>query len=283
MESFSFQQPTNLEGLYVLLEKHGEKLKLLAGGTDLTVELRHGITHPDVVVDLKRVADLPATISIRAGELCVGAAVTISELVAHEGVMALYPALVESSVVVGSIQIRNRATLSGNICNASPAADTVPVLAAYGASVVLQSRAARRTVRVVDFVLGNRRIDLAPGELVTEVRIPLPADKRGCAFARLTRRRGVDLATINVACTVSASGESVFALGAAAPRPVVVEDHELVAAWQQSADLRAGIDHLVSVAKPITDIRAGAHYRRQMFTVLAERAFVTAFERMKGR
>lgn len=283
MKNFSFQQPACLEDLYTLLEEHGNDLKLLAGGTDLTVELRHGKSRPGVVVDLKRITDLPSSIVKIDGELCIGAAATISEIVAHDDVIALYPALLESAVVVGSIQIRNRATLTGNVCNASPAADTVPVLAAYGAKVVLRSRGGERLLQVTDFILGNRDIDLSAGEVVSEIRIPLPEGPRGCAFARLTRRRGVDLATINVACTLQASGQTVFALGAAAPQPVIVTDKELIREERQGKDIRPIIDRLMQVAKPISDVRASADYRYSMFSVIADRAFRTALTRLDAQ
>lgn len=285
MRSFIFKQPNSLEETFDLLEAHGDDLRLLAGGTDLTVGLRQGIAMPDIVVDLKRVADLANTVETSDEQIRIGASAVISDIVKNDDVVRLFPALVESAIVVGSIQIRNRATIAGNVCNASPAADTVPVLAAYGASVTLGSRQGRRSVPVADFILGNRHIDLRRGEIVLDICIPVPARHRGCAFSRLTRRRGVDLAIINLACTCAESGVTEFALGAAAPRPLLVSDTagELVAAAKRGDDVSTIIDRLLACAKPISDIRASAEYRRNMFSVLAQRTFEKALSRRDSR
>jgi len=277
-------RPTRVEEVIDLLEQHGEAAALLAGGTDLVVALRDRKIVPRVVIDLKRTNDLPPVISAVDGWLTIGATVPLSEIESHEIVRLRFPALAEAAAVVGSIQIRNRATLVGNICNASPAADTVPVLAVYGTVVKVLGPAGERHLPVVDFIKGNRRTALAPGEIVTAVSIPLPKQPFGAAFARMTRRRGVDLATVNLCCGVNHAGVTTFAFGAVSARPLLVRDAEgILADPRAAADAKANaLDCLIAKASPITDVRASAEYRRAMLRVLAQRVQRRAGERLAG-
>ena len=281
---FRYIRPTRLEEVLGLLEQYGESAALLAGGTDLVVALRDGKIVPRVVIDLKRTNDLPPLIGAVDGWLTIGATVPLSEIESHEIVRLRFPALAEAAAVVGSIQIRNRATLIGNICNASPAADTVPVLAVYGTVVKVLGPAGERQLPVVDFIKGNRRTALAPGEIATAVSIPFPKRPFGAAFARMTRRRGVDLATVNLCCGVNHAGVTTFAFGAVSARPLLVRDAEgILADPRVAADAKANaLDCLIAKASPITDVRASAEYRRAMLRVLAQRVQRRAGERLAG-
>jgi CO/xanthine dehydrogenase FAD-binding subunit len=281
MLPFAYHRPECLTDVVGLLSSLPGGARLLAGGTDLTVGLRHGSTQAKDVIDLKRVADLDGDIAVSATEIRVGATVTMTRLVEHAQVARVFPALAEAAVVVGSRQIRNRATLAGNICNASPAADTVPVLALHDASVHLLGPEGARVVPVVAFVQGNRRIDLRPGELVTAVVLPIPQGPQGAAFDRITRRRGVDLATVNLCCRIDAAGRLRLAFGAAAPRPIVVDDAaDMVGRAGTPAGQAAALEALLGVATPISDVRATAAYRMAMLRVLAERTVARARERL---
>lgn len=282
MHKFEFRQPESLADAFALLEDHGADAVMLAGGTDLTVELRHGSRSPDVVIDIKRLVDVEPGLKNEDGILIISASTVITDIVGDETVQQTFPALVEAALVVGSEQIRNRATLAGNICNASPAADTVPALAAYQASVTIASRHGRRQVPVAEFILGNRQIDLATGEIVVAVNLPIPGVATGSAFERIARRRGVDLATINLCCFVDADDNLTYALGAAAPRPFVVSESgsELIHALRNGTPTSAIIDQLLAGAKPISDIRASAEYRFEMFRVIADRAIRKAVARL---
>ena len=200
---FRYARPTSLADALALLRDVPEA-RALCGGTDLLVGLRKGTVSTPLVVDLKRIADLPAGIEAQDRTLRISATTVLSDVIADERVRDHFPALVESARVVGSIQIRNRATLAGNLCNASPAADTAPALLVYGAVVELVGHAGRRRVPVDDFFVGPRRTLLRPGELLSAVELPLPEGPLGSGFERMTRRRGVDLATVSVCCSVSA-------------------------------------------------------------------------------
>ena len=285
MQPFNYVKPTRLREVIGLLKEHGASVRLLAGGTDLTVGLRHGEIAPRMVIDVKRTVDLPPTISQADGWLTISATAVLSDVLRHEAVRLHFPALAESVGVVGSIQIRNRATLVGNICNASPAADTVPVLVVHGAAVTLLGPRGERQVPVVDFIKGNRHTALELGELVTAVRIPIATQPLGTAFARITRRRGVDLATVNLCCSVDIGGTTTFAFGAVAPRPLRVRDAGgILADLTATAEAKSiALDALISKASPITDLRASAEYRLAMLRVLAERAHHRATQRLADR
>lgn len=273
MQPFGYARPRSVAEAVALLQEH-EGARLLAGGTDLTVGLRDGVWKPALVMDIKRMADLPPSIEQDGDRLCISANTVLTTVVADESVRRYFPALVEAADVVGSIQIRNRATLAGNIANASPAADTVPALVIHGATVVLRGPEGERQVLVHDFITGNRRTVLKPGELIVAVSIPVPRQPVGTAFARLTRRRGVDLATINVCCSVDSRGEVLFAFGAVSPRPLRVADSSGVLADPDAspADRDAALDAVVGEASPISDVRASADYRSAMLRVLSRRA-----------
>ena len=154
-----------------------------------------------------------------------------------------FPALVDAARVVGSVQIRNRATLAGNICNASPAADTAPALLVYRAIVNIAGPRGSRRVAVEDFITGPRRTVLDGAEIVTSIDLPIPARGTGAAFGRVTRRYGVDLASVNLCCLVTAAGETRFAFGAVGPRPFLVRDESGALANRRTRARRARRDH----------------------------------------
>src|SRR3990172_6635192 len=153
MQSFSYVRPTTVEEAIALLTEHGEGARLLAGGTDLVIELRNRWRKPKIVVDLKRIEELRPSIRQEDARLVITAGTVMADLAADERVRKHFPALVEAADVVGSIQIRNRATLAGNICNGSPAADTAPPLLVYGAEIVVAGKKGRRRVPVDEFIL----------------------------------------------------------------------------------------------------------------------------------
>lgn len=180
-----------------------------------------------------------------------------------------------SANVVGSVAIRNRATLVGNICNASPACDTAPALLIYGAQVTIRGADGERKIPIGAFFTGPGLTQCAPGEIVTLIEIPRPSEGYRSAFQRLTRRRGVDLATVNVAAGVASDGAVSVGLGAVAPTPVFAEAPAGVDLTDAGA-LRALAEELTRVASPISDVRATEAYRTEMVTVLTMRAIQSA-------
>jgi carbon-monoxide dehydrogenase medium subunit len=272
MTSFAYVRPQSLAEAFELLAD--DDAVALAGGTDLLVAIRHHQSRPATVVDLKSVGEIGSEIEVEGDRLRVGGRVVMSRLIADEHVNRHFPALVAAASVVGSVQIRNRATLAGNLCNASPAADTAPALLAYLASVSISGQEGDRNVPIAEFFLGPGSTVLGRGEVVTSVEIPVPVDKTGSAFARVTRRRGVDLATVSVACVVEASGRARFGFGAVGPTPLFAES-----TIEELAE-DDGWARLLAVTSPISDVRAGADYRRAMLEVHSRRALHVAVEEL---
>jgi carbon-monoxide dehydrogenase medium subunit len=208
----------------------------------------------------------------------------MADLLDDERIRKHFPALVEAAKVVGSVQIRHRATLVGNICNASPAADTAPALLVYDAVVNIVGPSGARRVPVADFFTGPGTTVLTRGELVRSIDLPIPENRLGAAFTRLTRRRGVDLASLTVACALRSSGEARVALGAVAPTPLAITDDGVLAAevTRHSGLTEATLDRLVSRASPISDVRASRDYRSAMLRVFIKRTVALAAERLDG-
>ena len=282
MTPFDYVRPDNLDAVIGLLEKHGPAARLLAGGTDVLVRLRLGHMRPSVVVDLKRARGLESAIVQVGSSLRVGARSVMADLLADERIRTHFPALVEAARVVGSAQIRHRATLVGNICNASPAADTAPPLLVYDAAANIAGPAGARRVPVAEFFTGPGRTVLSRGEIVSSIDLPIPEGRTGAAFTRLTRRRGVDLASLTVSCLIKPSGEARLAFGAVAPTPLVIKDDgDLVAELRRHSKLtEATLDRLVARASPISDVRASRDYRCAMLRVFIGRAVQRAVARL---
>jgi CO/xanthine dehydrogenase FAD-binding subunit len=281
LRSFHYVRPSTIDHVVSLLSEHGPEAILLAGGTDLLVRLRMGHLRPRVVIDLKQVSALRSDIVESGRVLRIGALAVMRDIIRDPKVRRHFPALVEAARVVGSVQIRNRATLAGNICNASPAADTAPALLVYGALVTLVSAGGARTVAAEDFFLGPGRTVMRRGEIVESIDLPLPEASVGAAFGRLTRRRGVDLATINLCCLVKATGETLFAYGACAPKPFLVRDDSGTLEAASAVEIDLALDRLISAARPVTDVRGSREYRLAMLKVMSRRALVTALERLR--
>jgi carbon-monoxide dehydrogenase medium subunit len=282
MQRFQYIRPRTLaEASRLLADRRGAVL--LAGGTDLLVQLAKGRCRAQIVVDVKGAADLGDAVEERGAGLRIGARTTLAAVAADPRVQAGYPALAEAARAVGSVQVRNRATLVGNLCNASPAADTAPPLLVYDAQVNIVGPKGPRTAAAARFFVGPGRTVLERGEVVASVDLAPGEGPAGSAFARLARRRGADVASVNVACRLDPAGRARFAFGAVGPTPILAVDDSGVlaraAGGPQAEDVLRG---LVGAARPISDIRAGAAYREAMALVLARRVLETARVRLAG-
>ena len=277
-----YHAPESLAELHGLLATYGADARLFVGGTDVIVRLRHGDIKPHALVDLKRVHELSDRPEPHGESIRIGARVTMTTLLRDERIRRSFPALLEAAAVVGSVQIRNRATLVGNVCNASPAADTVPVLLVHGAAVNIASPWGERQLPLAQFFVGPGRTVLQPGDVVISLDIPNPARSSGAAFGRLTRRRGVDLATINLSVLLEAGRPARMAFGAVAPTPILSVDTtgalEGEREWSGAAD--AALASMLMATRPISDVRGGRDYRVAMLPVLARRAWQTARARL---
>jgi carbon-monoxide dehydrogenase medium subunit len=264
---------------------HGPDVKLVAGGTDLLPQLKNSLLRPALVVDLSGVKELRALERDAAGGLRIGAAVTARELELDARVRAEYPAIAESAALVGSIQIRNLATVGGNLCNAAPSADMAPPLLALEAEAVIVGPKGRRRVPLTSFFQGVRRTMLGPDELLLELIVPKPGPRSGGTYLRHTPRRELDIAVVGVASQLTfAEGvcaKARIALASVAPTPVRAPEaeHALEGQPLTAERIEAAATLAVSAASPISDQRGSAEYRRHLVRVLTRRTLTTARER----
>jgi CO/xanthine dehydrogenase FAD-binding subunit len=283
MHTFAYARPATLAEAVALLDAHGPDARVLAGGTDLIIRLRDGTVAPSVVVDLKRIAELRPAIREDGGRVSISAGTVMTDVAADPLVVRHFPALAEAAAVVGSVQIRNRATLAGNVCNASPAADTAPALLVYEAVVVAAGPAGTRRIPIDDFFVRSGVTTLAPGEIASAIELPVPARRQGAVHLRRTRRRGHDLASVTLCCAVDKAGVTRLAYGSVGPRPVLAVDETGVLADPAAPDdaKAAILERMFAGASPSPrSMRASPAYRLAMLRVLGRRALGIAIERL---
>lgn len=283
MHAFTYERPATLAQAVALLEAHGPEARALAGGTDLIIRLRDGSLAPTVVVDLKRIAELRPGIVEVDGRLVIGATTVMTDIAADPRIRRRFEALAEAAAVVGSVQIRNRATLGGNICNASPAADTAPALLVHGAVVIVAGAAGSRRIPIDGWFVRSGLTTLGRGELVTAIELPLPASPMGSVHLRRTRRRGHDLASVTVCCGVDKAGLTRLAYGSVGPRPILAVDTTGVLADPAAAPEARDelLDRMLSEASPSArSMRASPAYRLAMLRVLGRRGVDIAVDRL---
>ena len=267
--SFAYEKPKTDEGIVSRLESAGGEASILAGGTDLLPQLRSRLTRPGLVLDIKGVEQLH---HLEAGDdgLSVGAAVILNRVLEQQGLPAPYAALVQAVADLASYPIRNRATLVGNVANASPCADTVPPLCVLGAEVELGGPGGVRRLPVEQFIVGNREVRLDAGELVTRVVVPAPSGGAWSGFLKRKRVKGHDLALASVALLRDPErGRLRLGVGSCTPVPAVVDLDEM----QDAPDVDEVVRRAQDSINPIDDVRAGIEYRRDMVAVMTRRLF----------
>jgi carbon-monoxide dehydrogenase medium subunit len=282
---FELAIPDSVEACLAVLAQRGPEAKLLAGGTDLLPQLKNHLLNPAYVVDLSGVRDLRVLEGEARRGFRIGAAVSARELEVHPGVCAAYPALAESGALVGSIQVRNLATIGGNMCNAAPSADMAPPLVALEAEAIIAGPTGRRRVPMGDFFTGVRQTVLGPDELLVEFAVPALPPRSGGSYMRHTPRRELDIAVVGVASQVTLSdgvcGKARIALAAVAPTPLRATAAEQALEGQPltpQAITRAA-ELAVQAARPIDDQRGSAEFRRHLVRVLTRRTLAVALER----
>jgi carbon-monoxide dehydrogenase medium subunit len=284
MIRFEYAAPATLAEAVAVLGRGNGKASVLAGGTDLLVEIREHLRRPDCVVNIKRIPGLAALGYDGARGLGFGALVTAREIELSPVVREKYPGLGQAVRELGSIQVRNRATVVGNICRASPSADTLPPLIADGAAARIFGPAGERVVQLEDFFTGPGRTVLRPDELVTEITVPPPPPHTGRVYIKHGRRKAMELATVGVAVSLTLAGDRCrevrIALGAVAPTPIRARAAE-ACLRDRTIDARlieTAAHAAMAESRPIGNVRASADYRRQMVGVLTRRALGQALE-----
>jgi carbon-monoxide dehydrogenase medium subunit len=282
---FELVLPGSLDDCVKALARHGSEAKLLAGGTDLLPQMKNALLKPAVVVDLSGVSRLRAIEPANGQGLRIGAAVTARTLELDRAVRARFLSLAESGALVGSVQVRNLATLGGNLCNAAPSADMAPPLLALDAEAVITGPKGERRLPIAAFFTGVRRTVLAPDELLVELALPAPAAHSGGNYLRHTPRRELDIAVVGVASQLTlANGvctKARIALAAVAPVPLRATAAEQALEGQAVTPDRIAraADLAVEAARPISDQRGSAEFRRHLVRVLTRRTLTTALAR----
>lgn len=282
-----YATPASAKEAAGLLSKEKGAAFLLAGGTDLLVKLKMGMVEPDLVVDIKRIPKINE-IQTSAKGFTIGAAVSGATIGQHKGLNAAWPGVVEAANLIGSDQIQGRATLAGNLCNASPAADSVPAMIAAGAKAVIVGPQKKRTVPVEKVVLGPGKTALTKGEVIEAITLPKPEPRTGDAYLRFIPRTEMDIAVVGVAISLKLERGVVkkarVVLGAVAPTAIIVPAaaKALVGSKLDDTALEKLAAACSAACNPIDDKRGTVEYRTRVAGVLAKRAAKIAFQRAGG-
>ena len=289
MHAINYEAPNTLKDAIALLAQHGEKARPLCGGTDLIIQLRAGLRRPDHVVDVKKIPELSKiSFDLQKG-LRLGAAVPAVEVYENADIRRYFPGLQEAAHLIGSNQIQSRASVGGNLCNGSPAADTTPALIALGAKCRVAGPKGERMVAAEEFCTAPGRTVLQPGEILVEFQIPVPAKRSSDSYLRFIPRNEMDIAVVGVGTSVTLDldddrfVDARIALGAVGPTPIyAVKASEAVKGKKIDA---ATIDRAAKLAveqsSPIDDMRGTAEFRRHLVGVLTRRTIGIAIERAR--
>jgi CO/xanthine dehydrogenase FAD-binding subunit len=289
MPGLTYSAPTSVDDAVKLLAGSSGLAKVLSGGTDLLVQLRSGRLKPELIVDTKKI---PGIIGIReeGGALIVGAATPGAVVEAHAGMNKAWPGVVEALDLIGSTQVQGRCSLAGNLCNASPAADSVPAIFAAGATAVIVGSKGRREVPVEQIPTAPGRTSLARDEFILEFKFPVRPAHSGDAYLRFIPRTEMDIAVVGCGISVTLDDQGVCtaarcSLGAVAPTVLLVKEMAdvLVGHTLDDATLAALDKAAQAACKPINDKRGTIEYRTKVAGVLARRVAKIAFDRASGK
>lgn len=284
-----YEAPETVEGAVALLAGATGDARVLAGGTDLLVQVRADVVDPELIVDIKKIAETRIVTEDRGGWR-IGAAVTAAELEEHPRLKHVWPGVVEAANLIGSTQVQGRATLGGNLCNGSPAADSVPALIAAGAVATLAGPQGRRDLPVEDVMLGPRKLALDKGEIVVSFLLPPRPPRSGDAYLRFIPRTEMDIAVVGAGVSVTLDGAGTItaarvSLGAVAARVLLVAE-------AAQAIVGSGLDEAAqarlqaaarAACRPIDDKRGTIEFRIDVAGVLTRRAAVIAMDRARSR
>lgn len=289
MHPFAYVAPSTVSEAVAELNKHGDRARPLAGGTDLLVKARANVWELDAVVDIKNIPEL-MTLTINGDGLSIGAGVPCYQVYDNSEVAAQYPGIVDGASIIGGIQIQSRAGLGGNLCNAAPSGDGIPALIAHSAVAKIASVNGTREVAVEDFCTGPSRTVLEAGELLVSIEVPKPAANSGAAYTRFIPRNEMDIAVAGVGVFVQldASGQNFesarIALASVGPTPILASaaGDSLAGKPVNDETIAAAAALAKDAATPITDMRGTIEQRRQLVEVLTGRMIKQAVERARG-
>jgi len=277
---FEYKAPRTLEEALSILDKSESHATVLAGGTDLVPLMKRSQIRPSLIMDVKKIPALNRLEWSSSDGLHIGAAVSLSKLTSFRPLAERYGTLAQACSIIGSTQVRNWATIGGNICNAAPSADTAPALLCLGARAVLSHLHGTRAIPLEDFFLGPGQTSMKQNELLVEIEIPTPSTPSAGCYLKHKTREGMDIAVAGVASFLFLDPQGNMlqdvriALGAVAPTPIRAEQAEavLIGRTPSKASIEEAARLAVEVASPISDIRASAEYRKEMVKVLTQRS-----------
>ncbi len=286
LPKFDYHEPTTIKEACEIMAEHGNKARLLAGGTDLIVHLKKGLISLDHMVCLSKIGPLQE-ISESVGSIRIGPCCTMTQVTESEIIQKKLNAVVQGAGSVGSVLVRNRATIGGNICNGSPAGDSLPSLVAYGASVTLESLNGTRDVLFEEFFTGPGKTVLEPGEILTAITVPVPPEGSGADYIQLGKRKSTEINVVNLASFISLNKDNGtienarIAMGSVGPTPLRAPVAESILKGETPSDAlfaEAGERARRDDCKPIDDFRGTADYRRAMIGVLTKRTLLAALK-----
>jgi carbon-monoxide dehydrogenase medium subunit len=291
LQAFDYAAVRSVDEAVSLLGQHGDQARVLAGGTDIIVQVREGRRQVAMLVDVKGIPEVNQLAYDTSQGLTIGAAVPCYKIYEREDIAAAYPGLIDAVALVGGIQIQGRATVGGNLCNASPAADTTPALIVHYATCVIAGPQGRREIPVEQFCTGPGRTALQTGEFLVSLRMPPPQPNSGAHYLRFIPRNEMDIAVVGAGASVVLNREHTsfvsarVALGAVAPTPLLVEMAAAALVGKPASDdiIQQAAEAAQAAARPIDDMRGTAAYRRHLVGVLTRRALRGAIQRVKER
>jgi len=291
LQAFDYAAAQSVDEVVALLAQHGEQARPLAGGTDIIVAVREGRRQVAMLVDIKGIPEVNQLSYDTAQGLTIGAAVPCYRIYEHEAIAAAYPGMIDAVSLVGGTAIQGRASVGGNLCNASPAADTTPALIAHSAMCIIAGPSGRREIPVEQFCTGPGRTALQHGEFLVALRMPSPPPRFGAQYLRFIPRNEMDIAVVGVGASVvlnqdhSSFVSGRVALGAVAATPLLVDTAAAALAGNPVSDetIQQAAEAAQAAARPIDDMRGTAQYRRHLVGVLTRRALRGAIQRAKER
>lgn len=286
---FEYLAPRSVEEACSMLAQHDGKAKVIAGGTDLVPQMKWGGTRPGYVIGLSNIRGLAGIKYSRPTGLTLGALTTIRAIEQSVLVKERFPLLAQAASVLGSIEVRNRGTIGGNLCNAAPSADMAPSLIALGAQVKMVSDKGERVIPLEDFFQGPGKTVLGRSEVMTQIVVPNQAARSAGVYLKLTKRNAMDLPIVGVAVLVTMNPnngtcqESKIVLGAVAPTPMRAKraERELMGRKLDDAVIEKAAQSASREAKPRSTIRGSEEYKREMVKVLTRQAIKQALEQVK--
>ncbi len=290
MKEIDYAAPKTVAEAVALFAERGDRARALAGGTDVIVQVRENRRDLDLLVDLKKIPEVNDLSYDPTRGLRLGAAVPCYRIYEHADVPRLYPGLTDAALLIGGIQIQSRASVGGNLCNASPAADSIPALIAHEAVAIVAGREGTREVPVEKFCTGPGRTVLGRGEFLLGLRLPPPQPRSGSLYVRFIPRNEMDIAVVGIGVAVTLDDSRTrctaarVSLGAVAPTPLLVPEAgaALVDGPLTDEHLARSAALAQAAARPISDMRGDADYRRHLVGVLTKRALRGALERARN-